>query len=493
MKRTARRVWTVVVRTLRAVPRAAWVCAAIAIINAFCWALILPPFQVPDEPSHFAYVKQLAETGTLPTSHEKEFAREENLVLDELRESPFMPPTGTISSRAEHQRFEAALGEAAEEAREGSPAAGVATSQPPFYYALEAIPYLVGYDGNLLTRLELMRLFSALFAGITAMFVFLFVREALPATRIAPTAAGLSIAFAPLLGFMSGSVNPDSLLFAMSALLFWSLAFTFRRGLNYQRAVLIGVITALGLLTKLNFAGMLPGAIVGLAVLATRAPYSLRRPAYRPFAIGAGIAVVPAVIYVFINLVTNKPTLGAVTTATRLVHGSLFPAIEATWRLFLPHLPGMKAYAGGSVFATREIWFNGFVGQYGWVETAFPAWVYTIALWIGIALVVGCVWTLVTLRRTVLRRAAELAVYAVVAIGLVLLIGFAAFFGGGHEQSYTQARYLLPLLALFAAGLALAARAGGKRWEAVLGTSIVLALFADDIFSQLLVIARFYG
>ncbi len=42
-------------------------------------------------------------------------------------------------------------------------------------------------------------------------------------------AGGLSIAFAPLLGFMSGAVNPDSLLFAVSAALFWSIARAFRR------------------------------------------------------------------------------------------------------------------------------------------------------------------------------------------------------------------------------------------------------------------------
>jgi hypothetical protein len=40
----------------------------------------------------------------------------------------------------------------------------------------------------------------------------------------------LSVAFAPLLGFMSGAVNPDALLFAVSAGLFWSLARAFRLG-----------------------------------------------------------------------------------------------------------------------------------------------------------------------------------------------------------------------------------------------------------------------
>src|SRR5271156_835893 len=55
-------------RMLRRVPRAAWACAIIATLSAACWSLVTPPFQAPDEPSHFAYVQYLAETGRLPTS-----------------------------------------------------------------------------------------------------------------------------------------------------------------------------------------------------------------------------------------------------------------------------------------------------------------------------------------------------------------------------------------------------------------------------------------
>src|ERR1700677_1277041 len=71
-------------RVLRRVPTAAWVCALVACLNAASWSFITPPFQAPDEPSHFAYVKQLAETGTLPTSSGGEFSNEERFVLAAL-------------------------------------------------------------------------------------------------------------------------------------------------------------------------------------------------------------------------------------------------------------------------------------------------------------------------------------------------------------------------------------------------------------------------
>ena len=51
---------------IRRVPRAAWLCALVALANCLAWSLITPPFQVPDENAHYAYVAQVAERGTVP-------------------------------------------------------------------------------------------------------------------------------------------------------------------------------------------------------------------------------------------------------------------------------------------------------------------------------------------------------------------------------------------------------------------------------------------
>lgn len=480
---------------VRTVPLAGWVCAAVAILNAFCWSIITPPFQVSDEPSHFAYVKQLADRHELPHSHELVFSHEEERALIDLHEFPagILPPTGAISSSSEQQRLARDLSMAAEEPREGSNAAGVATSQPPLYYLLETIPYEIGSGGTLLTRLELMRLLSALYAGITALFVFLFLREALPGTRIPWVAGGLGVAFMPLLGFMSGAVNPDSLLFAVSAALFWSLARAFRLGLTYRRAIVIGLITAVGVLTKLNFAGLFPGAMIGLGVLAWRLGHSSRSRGWRAFALGAGIAVSPIVPYAIVNVAAGGQPLGLLSGAASdaFNHGPITGALSYIWQVFLPRLPGMTAHFSG-ISTTRQIWFNGLVGQYGWVETAFPEWVYNVAAIVAVAVLVACGRTLYVLRRTARERLTELAVYTIMAVGLLTLIGAASYVSSEGEL-FTEARYLLPLLCLLAAGLALAVRAAGRRWEAVLAAVVVLAMIADNLFSQLLVIGRYYG
>jgi hypothetical protein len=49
------------------------------------------------------------------------------------------------------------------------------------------------------------------------------------------------------------------------------------------------------------------------------------------------------------------------------------------------------------------------------------------------------------------------------------------------------------MLPPLAAMLALAARGAGRRWGPTAGTLIVVLFLAHDVFSQLQVIARYYG
>jgi hypothetical protein len=77
------------------------------------------------------------------------------------------------------------------------------------------------------------------------------------------------------------------------------------------------------------------------------------------------------------------------------------------------------------------------------------------------------------------------------------LLGSIGFLGIRYRQDsgfvFEQARYLLPLLPLYASGLVLAALAVGRRWGRQLGAAIVLLALAHGVFAQLLLIARFYA
>jgi predicted membrane protein DUF2142 len=481
---------------LRLAPGAAWVCALVACLNAVSWSILSPPFQVPDEPSHFAYVQQLAEARALPVGSGETFSPEEEAVLTDLHhdEIQFMPSARTISSRAQQQRLDRDLAEPL--ARRGPGDAGTAAGEPPLYYALETIPYELGSGGSLLDRLALMRLLSSLFGGLTALFVFLFAREALPRTAWAWTVAGLGAALAPLLGFMSGAVNPDSLLFAVSAALFYVLARAFRRGLTPRLAAAIGAILAIGALTKLNFLGLVPGAILGLILLALRARSRGRRDAWVSFGIALAIAAIPALLYIALEPSVNSTSLNLVSgAASRSTRGrSTLSEASYVWQLFLPRLPGMTAYFPG-VSTWRQLWFNGLVGLYGWADTVFPGWVYSFALAPAALLALLFLRALAARREALRGRAGELVVYATMGLGVLALVGAASYMSDvlNNEGAFAEPRYLLPMLALAGAGLALAARGAGRRWGPVAGVAIVVLVLAHDLFSQLLVISRYYG
>jgi hypothetical protein len=478
---------------LGGIPRAAWLCATVACINAVCWSILTPPFQVPDEPSHFAYTQQLAENVRLPTSSSRGFSPEEEVVLRDLnqyniRESP---ETHTISTAAQEQRLQEDI--AQHPSRHGAGGVGGAHSDPPLYYLLETIPYGLTSSGSLLDQLEGMRLLSALMAGLTALFTFLFVREALPGVRWAWTVGALGVALAPLLGFISGAVNPDSMLIAVTAAIFYALARAFRSGLTRGLAIAVGAMIAVGFLTKINFVGLVPGVVLGMIVLTVRASRTYGRAAYGWLGLALAIASTPVWLYVFVNLLSGHPALGIVSTTLELkgVHGSIISKISYIWQLYLPRLPEMTNYFPG-VSTTRGIWFNRGVGFYGWLDTSFPMWVNSLALLPAGILALLCVRALTVDRAALRRRVAEVSVYAAMALGLLTLIG-ASSYVNKNEGLFTDPRYLLPLLPLLGMGLVLAARGVGRRWGPAAGALIIVLFLAHDIFSQLLVVGRNYG
>jgi hypothetical protein len=486
---------------LRGGPRAAWLCALVAVLSAACWSLVTPPFEAIDEPPHFAYAQLLAETGRLPSETAGYFSPEEELALLGLRQHDVQlrPEQHTVSTPAQVRELHEDLSTGL--SRVGSGAAGDAASGPPGYYALEALPYYLGAGGTLLDRLELMRLLSALMAGASALFAFLFVRESLPGAPWAWTVGGLGAALAPLLGYTSGAVTPDAMLCAVCATLFYCLARAFRRGLTPRLALLAGLLTAVGLLTKLTFVGLVPGVLIGLLAAAVR---DARRHAagerpdlgrvVRVLAPALALALSPALVYALSNLLEGHRTLGLASLALQELGGrSPLAAISYTWQMFLPRLPGTFSYFPG-VSPLRQLWLARAVGDYGWLDTPFPVWADELAL-VPATLIAGLGVSAALARRAALRvRLPEILTYAAMAAGLTLLIGADGYNARAIEgAAYFQPRYLLPLLPLAGAWLALAARGAGRRWGPAVGALIVVLILAQDVFSQLQVVARYYG
>jgi 4-amino-4-deoxy-L-arabinose transferase-like glycosyltransferase len=486
--------------TIRGVPSAAWWCATIALLNVVVWTLVTPPFHVPDESSHVAYIQYLAENGKAPNeAGGPVYSAQEARLLDALI---FVP---TIGRSNNHTVWYDLQDRGVRQVDDSSAPAGDGggiqsnSNQPPLFFALDAGVYLASPWQGLLERVALLRLVSALLAGLTTMFVFLFLRE-LFAERWTWTVGALGVAFQPVFGFTSGGVTPDALFFTASAALFFTLARAFRCGLTVERGLAIGAALAVGALAKLNFLALIPGALLGLGFLVWRTRDRLT--ALPSAGIAAGVLGAVSIAYIALNtLLWDRTAWGggievAATNVANTGEGvepiGLAERLSYTWQLFLPRLPFMNDQF--EYFPPYATWFKGTIGLFGWLDTAFPEWVYRLALGIVIPLVVlagVALWQ----RRAVLRhRWPEILTYLAMVLGVLISIGFSGV--RYHKDTgfiFEQARYLMPFLPLYGAAIALAALGAGRRLGRPLGAAFVVLALAHGVFAQLLVIGRFYA
>ncbi|HEY1775092.1 MAG TPA: DUF2142 domain-containing protein [Solirubrobacteraceae bacterium] len=490
------------------IPRAGRVCAVIAFVNVAVWTIVIPPFMVPDETTNFAYAQYLAETAKAPpqTPGPVQFSRQEYAALDDTgfftvigHQGPFQLNRG-VYTNADDQILRRALGLNKDPVGPGD--VSTATNQPPLYYALEAVPYWISPSNNILTRLEFMRLLSALMAAATVLAIFLFLRELLPGSPWTWTVGALVVAFQPMFDFIGAGVNADNLLYLASATLFLLIARAWKRGLTTRRALTLGAVMGLGMLAKLTFLALMPGAVLALAMLAWRERPGGDRQALIKLASAAGVAAVPVVIYVILNVTAwhrGSPLAGGLASVTSgggpVSGGSGWHGYaDYAWELFLPRLPFMNHVYFPGGYPLWTLWLDGSIGHFGWLDYVFPGWVYADMRWLVYALAALAVIGVWRLRRRIRPLIGLFACYTAMAVGLLAVIGYesaqAALTG---QQFFPQARYLFPLFAFYALAIVLCTKALPRRWGMVLGALLVALALAHNLFAETLTISRYYG
>ena len=365
-------------RLYRSVPRAGWVCALVAFMTGVCWSFVTPPFHVPDETTHFSYIQYFAENGKPPNNPTSPnvYSAEEGALLGALK---FGLVVGRPADRGVWSSLEQARLDAVQD-KPGPKGNGDAltntTSQPPLYYALGSIVYWVSPSHDELTRMWLLRIFGALLAGITTLFVYLFLRELLPRHPLSCATGGLAVAFQPIFGFTSAGVNSDAMLFVAAAMVFWAIARAFNRGLTVNTGLWLGAATAVGLLSKINFLAFLPAAGLAVLVLLFRAKGEQRRAAWRGAGAFAAVVGVPVLAYITLNVVfwdrswfaqSLQSRVGTVGEGKGVAAGTpIMQQLGYVWQLYLPRLPFMDPQFSG--FRPWDIWFKGFIGNFGWLD-----------------------------------------------------------------------------------------------------------------------------
>ncbi|HEU4974702.1 MAG TPA: DUF2142 domain-containing protein [Baekduia sp.] len=477
----------------------------VALANGLLWSLLTPPFEVPDETAHIAYAQHLAETGRRAgeTGH-PEYSDEQAAVMNAMAVQSIVghPLQRTPPAGGPDRSADAAIQQATRTAsRSNGGGPSTASSQPPLYYALAAIPYRMFSWASLPVRLEAMRVLSAVLFALSAALAAWLVAELLPGRSWAALVGGLAVGLSPYAAFVGSGVTPDVLLLLIGTATLLIAVRAIRHGLTTRRAVALGLAVGAGAMTKLTFLPFVPVALLVFVVLLWRDRAALRAERRgMPGVIAAGVAagvVLPALFVLWVGLI-GMPIMQAGTSTPSLspdqIHVSNTREFASyTWQLYLPRLWFMTELFGGRI--TPDIaWVQGFAGRLGWLDYDVAPRVIDVfrrVIEIGIVLIVAAA---IQWRHALWRNRLALAALAAFSLALMLVISKAGYdFRRTTGTAFEQPRYLLPIAGVWALGVAFACLGLGRRLAPVLAIVVVGLLCLHDLAGILATLARYYA
>ncbi len=461
----------------------------LALLARVVSALVVPPWQGPDEPKHYEYARLLLD--------KREQLLAERRLLDPRDASPTLQ-RAVIASLAEHRYWE----------RVGWLPAGPTTPavlperfaqiwphgthtqlhRPSLYYFLGALAILPVAGSDLATQLLALRLLSALLAALTVLATYLAARAVFPAERFVPLVSAAFVAALPMHVFVGGAANNDNLVALWGALVALGLARGFARGFGVGEWLLVLGSLLLALATKRTAVGLLPAVLLaGVMWLLSLRGRSLL--AALGFLVGGSAAAAAALLV----LPPARLREALVAYALNGIH-QWYGLLKVPWGA--PEVHALLLRHVAALFAS-------FWGIFGWFNVLLPTAFYVVFAIVSGLCGLGFLYWLGRLAWRQL-RAPSATPGAQLMFGVVLLvasIGMVALalaeripYLSTHELP--QGRYLFTALAPLAVVHAVGARAllplrlGRSPWTSV---CLVLGLFALDFVVYAGYLVPFYS
>lgn len=374
------------------------------LILAWSFATQTPPWQAPDEPAHYNYIRFIATTGYLPALQPGDY---DQSYLTEIVARNFPPELSIDPLRYEFH-------------------------QPPLYYLLMTPVFLL-FRGNLLS----LRLFSAALGAIQILLAFAAVRRIFPEQPVWGIGVAAIFAFLPQHVAMNSSVNNDVLAEIM-ILGIWVWIASELHGHPPRQRWIGGLLLGAGFLTKTT---VYPMAVVALVATLAQSTLEgqpwlerLRRllswllPA---LAIGALWWIRNGIVYEWPDLLGlqqhNRVVIGQPRTAEWIAHHGWMATLDRFW-----------------TFTFQSFW-----GQFGWMGIVLEARWYLLFAWLTALGFLGFALHLGQLR-------SRSPFWNIRGILLLLNLGLTVGAYLWYNLSFVQhqGRYLFPALLPIALGLA---------------------------------------
>ena len=267
---------------------------------------------------------------------------------------------------------------------------------------------------------------------------------------------------------------------------FWAGARILRRGLTRRDGLLLGLVTALAVLTKGTSYALVPGVLLVLGV-------ALRRGAARADAlVSLGALGVPVIAWLAYAHLAGRPAVNTVGGGAGHPHAGLGRFFNYVVDYYLPHIPGIAPFPLLVHNPVYQVWIKEGWGAFGWLETRLPNWTYLALAVVTVAVIALAVLAGVRRRS---RPVAWLAAFFAL-VGLVLLAGLHWVDYRTQVETlapFMQGRYILPLIPLWGVAVA-AALSLLPRARRATGAAVVLgAAVALQFGSLAAVLSRFYA
>jgi Predicted membrane protein (DUF2142) len=470
----------------RRVPGPLLVLVLVAVVEALTWICLMPPLQGPDEAGHFAYTQKIVEAhsipwqavGGAPPKGGQSFSRE---MLGALSTAGILSswgnPTGRPAGTHVDERMWAARERGYDHADRADGGFTSSMRNPPAYYLYEAVPYLATSSASLFDRAFAMRLANLPLLVIVILFCWLTAGELLSHTRWLQTLATAAVALQPQLIHQTATINPDLALAALWCPALWLMIRILRAGPSRIRVAWLVALVVLSSLTQPR------GVALVLPVATALAIAWRRRHARARWAVRAGLTALYAATFLGLAdyAVAGDPSPQRVREL-----------LSYLWQFYLPRLsfmPPLRPHWG-----IRQAFIDRLFGGYAQLEISPPSWVLTAIAVAAAATVASAAAGVVLRRRSGSRSAGALAVLAVAVVGYLLLLHAVAFNSLlSSRDPVITGRYLLPLMPLYGAGIALAVGWLPRRAAVPLGAATLAGLTVVQLDALGLVFARFYA
>jgi len=224
------------------------------------YSVITPLFEAPDELQHYARIKRLAEASGLLQLN----AGVNQLSHQERYQPPLYHLVGALATFWDDAGDMPKL-------LWFNPHAdiGVAKADGNVNLLIHTSEESFPYRGTSL-GVHVLRLLSVLIGTGTVLITYLIALEIFPQRQYLALGAAAINAFIPQFLFISGAVNNDNLVTILSSMALWLLVHLVEIPISMKRSVLLGVIIGVATLTKVNALGLLPLAVLVIAISSYR-------------------------------------------------------------------------------------------------------------------------------------------------------------------------------------------------------------------------------